>query len=188
MEFSFFSTLSVTLLSLLSGITFGFLLRKATVSRFDTIVGQLLLQDFTVMKVILTAILVGSSGIYFLNSLDMIPSLHLSKTPILFSIIGGGIFGVGMSIAGYCPGTAIAAIAEGAKDMIFGLFGMLIGAVLFNQLSPVLRPYLEEKDSAVQETIASYFGISYPAVILGLAFVWAVFALAVKKFEQKRSL
>ena len=175
----------IFLKALASGFVFGFLLQKAGVARFDTIIGQLLLRNFAVMKVILTAIAVGGVGIYCLSALDLIPALHLSKTPIVFSMMGGAVFGIGMSLVGYCPGTAIAALASGAKDMIFGLLGMLLGSLLFNELSFYLLPMMEKKDIAFQQTISSFFSVPSWEVILALVFIWALFvAFVPKKFEK----
>ena len=44
------------LLGLGMGIVFGFLLQKGGVTNYDVIIGQLLLDDFTVVKVMLTAL------------------------------------------------------------------------------------------------------------------------------------
>lgn len=188
MHLQLFPSIFTISFALITGLSFGFLLRKGGVSRFDTIVGQLLLKDFTVMKVILTAIVVGSIGIYSLETLKLIPTFHLSETPIAFSLLGGAIFGIGMSIAGYCPGTAIASIAEGSKDMIFGLWGMIFGAFLFNEVSPILTPYLSQKDFAFHQTIGSLIGVPNWMVILGVSAMWVTFALLVKGFEKKGKL
>ena len=185
MEFQLIQSPFGALAALLTGIAFGFLLRKSTVSRFDTIAGQLILKDFTVMKVMLTAIVVGSIGIYSLDAWHGIPKMHLSETPVLFTLIGGAIFGVGMSIAGYCPGTAVAALGEGSKDMVAGIAGMLFGAALFNELSPVLTPYLQEKDFAFKQTFATYLDLPIWTVIGVLVLVWTVFYLAVKILEKR---
>ena len=56
-----FETLPRILLGLLTGFLFGFLLQKSRVSDRRVIVGQFLLRDFTVMKVMLTAIIVGGT-------------------------------------------------------------------------------------------------------------------------------
>ncbi|MGD8466186.1 MAG: YeeE/YedE family protein, partial [Anaerolineae bacterium] len=37
------------------GIVFGFLLQKGGVTKYDVILGQLLLEDFTVIKIMLSA-------------------------------------------------------------------------------------------------------------------------------------
>jgi uncharacterized protein len=167
------------MIGLFCGIIFGFLLRKAHVSRFDTIVSQLMLKDFTVMKVILTAVVVGSVGIYSLQGVGLVPTLHLSGTPLLYGALGGAIFGVGMSVAGYCPGTAIAALGDGSWDMVAGIGGMFFGTILFGELiGPV--PCVQAS------TLASLFSLSPWMVIAALCLVWAAFALGMRRLENRR--
>jgi uncharacterized protein len=50
------------------GIAFGFLLQKGGATKYDVIVGQLLLTDFTVLKIMLSAVLVGMIGIYAMKT------------------------------------------------------------------------------------------------------------------------
>ncbi|MHC5001987.1 MAG: YeeE/YedE thiosulfate transporter family protein, partial [Planctomycetota bacterium] len=97
-----------------TGLVFGFLLQKGGVTRFQVIVGQFLLKDFTVLKVMLTAIVVGAIGIYGMRAAGMDVPLHVKGTALLANVLGGLIFGVGMAILGYCPGTALAAIGDGS--------------------------------------------------------------------------
>ncbi len=184
----FLSSPSLTILSVLSGMIFGFLLQKGAVSRFDVIVGQFLLRDFTVMKVMFTAIVVGSIGIFSLHFLGIIPKLLLSTTPLFLSAIGGAIFGVGMSVSGYCPGTGIAALAEGSKDVLFGLVGMLFGSIVFNELSPIFLPLLNEKDSFFQQTLGVYFNISNGWIIAFLVLAWIGFYKIVEGKKWKKAI
>ncbi|RPH92449.1 MAG: YeeE/YedE family protein, partial [Lysobacterales bacterium] len=51
-------------LGLLFGIVFGFLLQKGGVAKHEVLMGQFFLTDFTVIKVMLTAIIVGMLGIF----------------------------------------------------------------------------------------------------------------------------
>jgi uncharacterized protein len=183
---SLFPSLLQTFFCFPLGIFFGFFLVKATVSRFDTIVGQLLLRDFTVMKVILTAIVVASAGIHFFYGLGMIKTLHLSTTPLLLSLVGGGVFGIGMSLLGYCPGTALAALGEGAKDMLFGVLGMLVGAAIFNELSLQINQYLEKH--AGSQTLDALFQLPVWLVILMVAGFWGIFYFLMNLFESKKAL
>jgi uncharacterized protein len=55
---------------LVFGILFGFLLQKGGATRYDVIVGQLLLTDFTVLKIMLSAVLTGMIGIYLIKPWD----------------------------------------------------------------------------------------------------------------------
>ena len=63
------------LMAAFAGIVFGFLLQKGGVAKFNVLIGQLLLQDFTVAIVMLTAILVGMVGIFTLHRFGQV-QLH----------------------------------------------------------------------------------------------------------------
>jgi len=118
-------------LGLLMGVCFGFLLQKSGVASYDTIIKQLLLKDFTVVKVMLSAVVTGMIGVHALRSLGVV-ELHPKAGSIGSTVIGGLIFGVGFAILGYCPGTAAAAVGQGSLDALFGgVVGMLAGAWLF---------------------------------------------------------
>lgn len=47
------------IIGLFIGILFGFLLQKGGVTKYDVIIGQLLLIDFTVVKIMLSAAITG---------------------------------------------------------------------------------------------------------------------------------
>ncbi|MCF7852344.1 MAG: YeeE/YedE family protein [Simkaniaceae bacterium] len=186
MSIHFFSNPILSLTALLTGMVFGFYLRKARVANAQVIINQLILKDFTVMKVILTAILVGSLGIYSLNAIGMIPTFHFSKTPILFSLIGGGFFGVGMALLGLCPGTLLAALAEGSKKIIVGFAGMLVGAAIFNELSVFISSKMNEKDAVYQLSMMDYFHVPFFIVFAAFATIYVAFVLLTKGIEHKK--
>ena len=126
-------------LGLLIGIVFGFLLQKGGATRYDVIMGQLLLQDFTVVKIMLSAVVTGMIGVHLLKNLKM-ARLHLKSGSFGQNLIGGLIFGVGFGLLGYCPGAVAGAAGEGALDAIFGgIIGMLIGTGIFATLYPKLQ-------------------------------------------------
>jgi hypothetical protein len=56
------------LLGFIIGIFFGFLLQKGGVCRYEIIIRQLLFEDFTVVKVMLTAVVTGMVGVYAFTS------------------------------------------------------------------------------------------------------------------------
>ncbi|MFW6256731.1 MAG: YeeE/YedE thiosulfate transporter family protein [Bacillota bacterium] len=128
---------------LLTGIVFGFLLQRGGATRYNVIIGQLLLEDFTVLKIMLSAVVVGMFGIYFLKGKDLV---ELSpKSGSFISTIGGGlIFGAGFALLGYCPGTAAGAVGQGNLDaLIPGLTGMVVGSAIFAHFYPQLKPILK---------------------------------------------
>lgn len=115
---------------LLFGIVFGFLLHRGGVTDYNVIVRQFLFRDFTVLKVMLTAIVVGGIGVWLLHGQDL-ANFHIKSAALLAVVIGALLFGIGMVVYGYCPGTGVAAIATGRLDALVGFVGMLVGGVLY---------------------------------------------------------
>ncbi|WP_418316983.1 YeeE/YedE thiosulfate transporter family protein [Piscinibacter sakaiensis] len=116
------------------GIVFGFLLQKGGVAKYEVLMGSLLLTDFTVFKIMLTAIAVGAVGIFGMHALGLV-KLHVKKTQYAANIIGGLTFGAGFALLGYCPGTGAAALGQGNLDAIAGIIGMMAGSHLFAEFS-----------------------------------------------------
>jgi uncharacterized protein len=125
------------------GLVFGFLLQKGGVGKFNVLIGQLLLQDFTVAKVMLTAIVVGMVGILTLHHFGKV-SLHLKPTRIGANVIGGLLFGAGFALLGYCPGTAAVALGQGSWDALFGMAGLVAGSWMFAEFSASLKKTVEK--------------------------------------------
>lgn len=111
------------------GFLFGFILTKTGITKYPRVMGMLLLKDFKILKFMLTAVI--SSMILFhilgdLNLLKVVPkNLDWGK------LVGGLIFGTGMGILGYCPGTMMARMGEGKKETILALFGMAFGIFVY---------------------------------------------------------
>ena len=112
------------------GVIFGFLLQKGGVAKFDILVGVLLLENFIVVKVMLTAIIVGMLGSYLLRRMGVI-ELQINPTKYAANTIGGLIFGVGFGLLAYCPGTNAAAVGQGNLDAWVGVLGLLLGSYLY---------------------------------------------------------
>jgi len=121
-------------LGLIFGIAFGFLLQKGGVAKYHILIGVLLLEDFTVIKVMLTAIIVGCIGIFSLYAMGLV-KLHVKPTRYAANILGGLAFGVGFGLLGYCPGTGAAALGQGNWDAIAGVVGLMTGSYLFAEAS-----------------------------------------------------
>ncbi|MDQ2659630.1 MAG: YeeE/YedE family protein [Verrucomicrobiota bacterium] len=128
---------------LIFGVAFGFLLQKGGVGKYNVLIGQLLLQDWTVAKVMMTAIIVGMIGIFFLHRFAKV-NLHIKPTKLGPNIIGGLIFGAGFALIGYCPGTAAAALGQGSWDALFGMVGLAVGSYIYAEFSGGLRGTLEK--------------------------------------------
>lgn len=127
------------------GIVFGFLLHKGGATKYDVIVGQLLLIDFTVLKIMLSAVASGMIGIYAMKSMGWV-SLSIKSGSVGMNVLGASIFGVGFAVLGYCPGTIAGAVGNGYLDAITGgLAGIVIGTWIFAIMYPQLKDGILKK-------------------------------------------
>lgn len=120
--------------AILFGLAFGFLLQKGGVGKYNVLLGQLLLQDYTVVRIMMSAVVVGMVGVFTLHHFTKV-NLHLQPTRIGVQIIGGSLFGAGFALIAYCPGTGAAALGQGSWDVFFGIAGLIAGSSLFAEMS-----------------------------------------------------
>jgi uncharacterized membrane protein YedE/YeeE len=130
--------MKILIYGLVTGVLFGFLLQKARVLRYDKQMGALRFLDMTIVKFMLSSILVGMVGVYLLHDLGLV-KLSVKGTVLGGNILGGIIFGLGWGMLGYCPGTSAGALGEGRWDALWGILGMLAGAALFAEAYPALK-------------------------------------------------
>jgi len=127
----------------LVGICFGFLLQRGGVTHYDVLMGQLLLTDWTVVKVMLSGILTGMIGVYLLR-IQGLAQIHPKSGSIGSTVIGGLIFGVGFAILGYCPGTIAGAAGQGSLDAFaVGVPGIIFGTWIYANIYPHLNRILK---------------------------------------------
>lgn len=175
---NYFADPRTLLLGAATGLVFGFLLQKGGVTRYNVIVNQFRFKDFTVLKTMLTAIVVGAVGVYAMLQLGMIKGLHVKGAELAMNGLGGVIFGVGMVLLGYCPGTALAAVGQGSRDALVGIGGALVGAGVYAEAYPWLARVLQPVGNLGKITFADaahaspWWFIAGLAVIAVGAFVW----------------
>lgn len=126
------------LLGLITGVFFGFLLQKGRVVRFDKQVRALLLKDMTIVKFMLSAILIGMVGILLLSDAGIIKLIHKPMN-LGAVLIGASLFGIGWAVMGFCPGTSVGALGEGRWHAAFAIVGMLAGAALYAEMYPFFK-------------------------------------------------
>jgi hypothetical protein len=154
------------ILGLVTGIFFGFFLQKGQALKYDRQLGMLRLRDFTLVKLILTAILVGMAGVYFFVDLG-VAKLSIKPTVLGANIIGGLIFGLGWGLLGYCPGTSAGALGEGRWDAVWGILGMICGAALYAESYPLMKETVLTWGDLGKLTIPAMLGINHwPIIIL----------------------
>ena len=170
-------------LGLIMGIVFGFLLQKGGVTHYDVILGQLLLTDFTVVKIMLSAVITGMVGVYMLKNVGLV-QLHPKPDSLGASVIGGLIFGVGFGILGYCPGTLSGALGQGHLDALFGgIVGILIGVGLFAALYPKLETWVLHIGGLHKRTIPQVLKVNEWVIIVPFVALLIALLVVFEKLE-----
>lgn len=136
------TVISAIVTGLLMGLVFGLALEKSRVFEPGVIVGQMQLRNFIMLKVFLSAVATGLVVLAALNGFGLV-KLAPKATLYTADIAGGLILGVGITLAGGCPGTVLAQIGAGYRDAWATLLGGLCGALAFSYLEPTLRPWID---------------------------------------------
>ena len=121
------------------GAVFGFALFHAGFTDSRRIAWAFYFKDVGVPVVMFSAIVTGMIGLWGLSLAGLIDIslVYMLPTYLVPMVVGGVLFGVGMVIGGYCPGTAIAAVATGKIDGMVFIGGFLIGSLVFGDFFPV---------------------------------------------------
>ena len=166
---------------LITGVCFGFLLQKGGVVRYDKQIGALRFQDMTIIKFMMSAIIVGMVGIHFFEIFGLVRLLY--KPVVLGENIAGGLlFGLGWGLLGYCPGTQGGALGEGRWDSLWGILGMIIGAGLYAETYPYLMDRVLGWGNFGYLSLPQLIGLNRWLVII--VFVTGVLAMF-RWFEKK---
>jgi uncharacterized membrane protein YedE/YeeE len=175
--------MNILIYGLITGILFGYLLQKGKVLRYDTQLGALRLIDMTVMKFMLSAIIVGMVGVYILKDAGII-KLNIKSAILGSNVIGGLIFGFGWALLGYCPGTSYGALGEGRIDGIFGIIGMITGGAIYAEVYPFMKKTVLTWGKIEKKTLPEIFGISHWIIIP----VLIILTFILFKWIEKRKL
>lgn len=125
---------------LILGTVFGLLLSLAGATTFDFYAQLFLLQNPQLARVIVTAVSVGTFGIWLMKRVQA--KAVLTGEPIAFEkkgqqrgwILGALMFGAGWGITGSCPGSAPAMLGEGKLIILPVILGVIAGTYLYGWL------------------------------------------------------
>jgi hypothetical protein len=166
---------------LVCGALFGWVLESAGFGSPCKLTGQFRLSDWSVLKVMFTAIVVaaaGLQGLQWIGWLDL-DAVFVPSAMLVASALGGLLVGAGFALGGYCPGTSVVGLCSGRVDAAWFLFGLLLGTYVF---AGVYGPWIDGVMNAAEvmsgDTVSEAWGVPAWLVIAGMAaLLLAVFAL-----------
>lgn len=171
-------------LALVFGAAFGFLLHRGRVADYNTIVNQFRFRDFTVLKIMLTAIIVGGVGVLAMKDAGLV-QWHIKNADLLAVALGAGIFGIGMVLYGYCPGTALSAIGAGSIHALVGAFGMVLGAILYAWSFDWVKAWIIPVGQLGKVRLPDVLGVNAWVIFAALAVVAVALFWAIERAEAK---
>jgi len=173
-------------LAVVFGIFFGLSLERGGLGDPHKLTGVFFLRDFTVPKVMFTAILVASIGLYLLSDVHLLDMGRIWIVPTFFwpQIVGGALFGIGFVVSGYCPGTAVTGVATGRLDALLTIVGMGLGSLLFAVLFPVMEGFYLSSDKGAA-TLPKVAGINHWGVIIPIVALAGGMFYLMERYEKK---
>ena len=157
------------ILAIVIGIAFGWSLERAGLGDANKLAGQFYLSDFTVVKVMFSAILTAMLGLFWLGRLGLVDlaAIYVPETWLWPQIIGGLIFGIGFVISGLCPGTACVAAASGRGDGLAAVLGLFAGVLLTGLAWPWIASFADSTARGAF-TLPQLTGLPYGGVVAGI--------------------
>lgn len=165
------------ILGLVTGIAFGYTLQRVGVTQCACLFNALSLRNTKAIKLMGTAV---ALAIIVLYPITMMSSVELGTKTLYIGgvVVGGALFGLGFAMIGLCPGSALAALGGGKRDVLYLIAGALTGSFVFSIVYEPLVPVLIEPLNFGKVALTDFIGgppivIAYivAAIILG-AIYW----------------
>jgi uncharacterized membrane protein YedE/YeeE len=185
-EYGLFGEGTGLIVALVVGFFFGLFLERGGLGNPHKLTGVFYLRDFTVPKVMFTAILVASSGLYLLGDQKLLDMSRVWIVPTFFwpQLAGGFLFGMGYLVAGYCPGTAVAALGSGRIDALVTMLGLIAGSLLFAVVYPAIENFYMSSGMGTS-TLPGILGVNHWIVIAFVVLMAGAMFYSMERFERK---
>lgn len=173
--------LKFLLAALIPGAIFGLAMQKGRVYIPIVIMNQMLLKDFTMMKMFLAACSVGMLITGVLSEVHADFTIAMRKVikgrsrgyPAM--ILGGILVGFGMYTSGSCPGTVFSQVGSGVQAAWLTLAGGFAGALIFGISEPYIGGFLAWGNTwGTSATLDELLNIRFSILNVCLSFLMAV--------------
>lgn len=169
------------------GVGFGWALERAGLGDPPKLAGQFYLRDFTVLKVMMSALLTAMLGVFWLDRLGLmeLPSVYVPETFLLPQLVGGMVFGLGFVLSGLCPGTSCVALASGRGEGAATALGLLAGMLVVGLAFPSLQGFYGVTPMGAL-TLPRLTGLPYGVVVAMVTVAGLGLLAAIGRWETRR--
>lgn len=167
------------------GFVFGFGLYHGGFTDSRRIAAVFYMKDVSVPVEMFAAIVTGMLGLWILGLIGFInlSQVYFLPTYLAPMAVAGLLFGVGMAMGGFCPGTAMASVATGRIDAMIFVLGVFAGSLVFGDLFPLWSHFYHSDFRGVFR-LNELFGTSL-GVALFIVSVAAVAGTLLMRYGQK---
>ena len=177
-----FTGIASLILALIMGFAFGWLLNRGALTNCNVIENQFRLRDFTMLKVMFPAIVVGGVGVLAL--IDAGEAKYYIKDANLLAVaLGAALFGVALVFYGYCPGAGIASIGTGSVHGLVGVIGTIAGGIVYALTYDWLNAHILNVWAFGKVRIPDVTGVPDVVWLLALAAIGFVFFYWIEQRE-----
>ncbi len=174
--------------ALATGILFGFVLEQAGFGSPCKLTAQFRLTDWSVFKVMFTAIIVAAIGILLLQVDNTFGAqgFYVADMFLWGTILGGVLIGAGFAIGGYCPGTSVVGLGSGRIDGLVFMLGMVVGVWAFAGVydSSAIQSIVSGAQ-APAKTVPELFGVSPWLIVVAMILMLAGGFAVGRTLEQR---
>ena len=181
------SAVGSMLTALVVGMAFGAALEQGGLGEPRKLAGQFYLRDFTVLKVMFSALVTAMLGVFWLDRIGAVDAARLftPQTWLLPQFVGGVVFGVGFVTCGLCPGTACVAAASGRTAGLFTVAGVFAGVLATGLALPLFEGFRNATPRGVW-TVPQLLGAPQGWVVAGVALAAVALFAGVERVERSR--
>ncbi len=175
-----------SLFAVLIGILFGYALQRSGFTNSKKISAAFYMKDVDVPIVMFTAIITASIGLWGMSLLGLIDlgKMYFLPSFLLPMVVAGFIFGIGMAVGGFCPGTSLASMVTGKIDAMVFVGGFLIGSLFFGDLYSLWDNFYNSTAKGVWR-IDQLFNINLGLAVLLVTLLGVFGSLGMRKLQYK---
>lgn len=167
------------------GFLFGFALHHGGFTDSRKIARVFYFKDVDVPIVMFTAIVTAMLGLWGLSLIGYMDTTLFYFLPTYLApvAVGGLLFGVGMVVGGFCPGTAVASVATGKIDPLIFIIGFFIGSLVFGDFYPVWGDFYSSDYRGVWR-LDQLFGLELGATVLLMVIIAVAGSLFLRTVQR----
>jgi len=178
------------ILALFIGIMFGFILERAGFGTAGHIAPVFYFRNIMVAQVMVSAIVTAATLLFLGIAFGYIDynQVFIPTTYLWAYLVGGLIFGIGMVMSGWCPGTSLVGIATGKIDAIFFALGLFVGMFFYFDIYEYIKDFANGANLGrytIDKALGVGINIAY-LITIGASIGLLIFMIIMKKVADKK--